>query len=31
MPIMMSQILKSVDFRKTQRSRYIENETFFFK
>ena len=27
---MMSQILKSVDFTKTQKSRYFENETLFF-
>ena len=29
-PMMMSQILKSVDFTKTQKSRYLENETLFF-
>ena len=28
---MMSQILKSVDFTKGQKSRYLENKTFFFK
>ena len=27
--MMMSQILKSVDFTKTQKSRYLENETLF--
>ena len=27
----MSQILKSVDFTKTQKSRYLENETFFLQ
>ena len=26
----MSQILKSVDFTKTQKCRYLENETSFF-
>ena len=30
MPMMTSQILKSVDFTKTQKSRYLENETSFF-
>ena len=30
MPMMMSQILKFADFTKTQRSRYLENETLFF-
>ena len=30
MPMMMSQILKYVDFTKTQKPRYIENKTFFF-
>ena len=30
MPMVTSQILKSVDFTKTQKSRYIENETLFF-
>ena len=29
MLMMMSQILKSVDFTKTQKSRYLENETLF--
>ena len=28
--IMTSQILKFVNFRKTQKSRYLENETLFF-
>ena len=28
--MMTSQILKSVDFPKTQKSRYLENETLFF-
>ena len=28
--MMMSQILKSVDFTKTQESRYLQNETIFF-
>ena len=28
--MMMSQILKSVDFTKTQESRYLQNETTFF-
>ena len=27
---MMSQILKSVDFTKRQKSRYLQNETLFF-
>ena len=27
---MMSQILKSLDFTKTQKSRYLENEILFF-
>ena len=27
--MMMSQILKSVDFTKAQKSRYLENETLF--
>ena len=27
---MTSQILKSVDFTKTQKSRYLENEALFF-
>ena len=30
MSMMASQILKSVDFTKTQNSRYLENETLFF-
>ena len=30
MPTMTSQILNSVDFTKTQRSRYLENEILFF-
>ena len=29
-PMMMSQILKSVDFTKTQKCRYLMNETVFF-
>ena len=29
--MMTSQILKSVDFTKTQKSRYLENETFFLQ
>ena len=29
MLMMMSQILKSVDFTKTQKSRYLEKETLF--
>ena len=28
--MMTSQILKSAGFRKTQKSRYLENETLFF-
>ena len=28
--MMTSQILKSVDFTTTQKSRYLENETMFF-
>ena len=28
--MMTSQILKSVDFTKTQKSRHLENETLFF-
>ena len=28
--MMTSQILKSVDFTKTQKSRYLENEALFF-
>ena len=30
MLMMTSQILKSVDFTKTQKSRYLNNETLFF-
>ena len=30
MPMMTSQILKSADFTKTQKSRYLENQTLFF-
>ena len=30
-PITTSEILKSVDFTKTHKSRYLENETFFFQ
>ena len=30
MPKMKSQILKSVDFTKTQKSRHLEKETLFF-
>ena len=30
MPTMMSQILKSVDFAKTQKIKYLENKTLFF-
>ena len=30
MPMMTSQILKFVDFTKTQKSRYLKNETLFF-
>ena len=29
MPMVTSQILKFVDFRKTQKSRYLDNKTFF--
>ena len=29
MSMIMSQILKFVDFSRTQKSRYLENETFF--
>ena len=29
-PLMMSEILKYVDFMKTEKSRYFENETLFF-
>ena len=28
--MMTSQILKSADFKKTQKSRYLEKETLFF-
>ena len=31
MRLMTSQILKSEDFTKTQKSRYFENETFFLQ
>ena len=31
MPMMTSYILKSVDFTKTQKSRYLENKTFFLQ
>ena len=31
MPMMTSQILKFVDFTKTQKSRYLEDETFFLQ
>ena len=30
MPMMTSQISKFVDFTKTQKSRYLKNETLFF-
>ena len=30
MPMMMSKIWKSVDFTKTQKSRYLENEKLYF-
>ena len=30
MPMMTSQILKSVDFTKTQKSQYLEHKTFSF-
>ena len=30
MHMMMSQTFKSVDFTKTQKSRYLKNETLFF-
>ena len=29
--MMMSQILKSMDFTKTQKSRYLQDETFLFQ
>ena len=31
MPMMTSLILKSLDSTKTQKSRYLENETFFLQ
>ena len=31
MPLMMSQILKSVDFTKIQKSIYLKNKTFFLQ
>ena len=31
MPMMTSQIVKPVDFTKIQKSRYLENETFFLQ
>ena len=31
MSMVMSQILKFVDFTKTRKSRYLENETFSFQ
>ena len=31
MHMMMSQILKLTDFTKTQKSRYLQNEKFFFQ
>ena len=30
MPMVTSQILKCVDFKKTQKPRYLDNETLFF-
>ena len=30
MPMMASQILKTMDFKKTQKSKYLENEKIFF-
>ena len=30
MSVMMSQLLKSADFTKTQKSRYLENKRLFF-
>ena len=30
MPMMTSQILKSLNFTKTQKSRYLKNKTLFF-
>ena len=29
--MVMSEILKSVDFTKTQKSRYLENKTFYIQ
>ena len=29
MPVIASQVLKSVDFTETQKSRYLENKTLF--
>ena len=31
MPMMTSQILKSLDLTKTQKPRYVENKTFFLQ
>ena len=31
MPMMTLQILKSMDFIETQKSRHLENKTFFFQ
>ena len=31
MPMMASQVLKSVNFPETQKSRYLENKTFFLQ
>ena len=31
MPMMMPQILESVDFTKIQKFKYLENETFFLR
>ena len=30
MPMITSQILESADFKKTRKSRYLENKTLFF-
>ena len=30
MPMMTSQVLKFVDFTKTKKSKYLQNETLFF-
>ena len=30
LPMMMSQILSYMDFTKTQKPRYLDNETYFF-